>query len=200
MKRRILMVILLALILATSGCSSGHVERTPIMPVVTRAHELVPLSMDTLPANITESPDDIVFTPGGETYRANVHEQGVADRWPSVDTVEINMVNRWDSIYTRYRSSIVTKPGEIRNDILIMRKEKSSFLGNQVTVELFTTGAPPGMIFSQANDSGLPGTIAAVLNIRIPQDIQPGFYSFNIDLEIDGLPYGSLPCTIEVIP
>jgi hypothetical protein len=196
MKRRVSVLLLALFILALSG--GGCAGKPEEMPVVTRAHEPVPVVTGVLPANRIESPDDIVDTPVSSTYRANVHEQGVPDWWPSIETVEINMVNRWDSIYARYRDNITTKSGEIRNDILSMRKEKGSFLTDLVTVKLYTTGAPPNMTFVQVNEGGLPGTIATLLNISIPEDIKPGSYNFDIDLEIDGLPYGSLPCTIEV--
>ena len=195
MKRKILNVFALAsiIVLATGGCSNPPVEITPVIPAPTP----VPILTGPLPTNGTEAPDDIVITPGGNAYRADVHEQGVPDQWPSVETIEIQMSNRWDAIHARYRDNIVAKRGEFRNNLINIRKENGSFLSDFATIRLSTSG-PSEIKYLQATASGLPGTIATILNIEIPRSIKPGFYYINIGVEIDGLPYGSLPVSLEV--
>lgn len=179
--------------LATVGCSNTSVEKMPVIPALMPVPELT----DPLPTNGTEAPDDIVITPGGNAYRANVHEQGVPDQWPPVNTVEIKMSNRWDTIYVRYRTNIETKRGEFRNNLINIRKENGSFLSDFASIRLSTSG-PSEIKYLQATASCLPGTIATVLNIEIPQGIKPGLYYINVGVEIDGLPYGSLPLTLEL--
>ena len=152
--------------------------------------------MGSLPTNPSEAPDDIVVTPGGNAYRANVHQQGVSDKWPPIETVETRLANGSDAVFVRYRSNITTRAGEVRNNLLYVRREGGTF--ERETIQLYTVGAPAGMPFLQAQASGLLGTLAALLVIEIPKGFAPGRYDFAIGIKIDGKDYGTLPCTVEV--
>ena len=65
--------------------------------------------------------DDIVFPPGGFTYRANVHHQGEPD-WPPVKEVDITIDALSGNINVRYRDIIESKSGETRNNIVLQEK------------------------------------------------------------------------------
>jgi len=145
---------------------------------------------------IAEAPDDIVGTPGGSAYRANVHQQDIPDRWPSIETVEAQLN---DSIYVRYRQDITTNAGEIRNNIFNIRKVSGRFEGGE-SINLYSAGEiPAGLALGQGAAVALPGTIAAILVIEISQDMKPGKYTINIGIDIGGIEYGTLPCNIEVL-
>jgi hypothetical protein len=150
--------------------------------------------------NIVEAPDDIVDTPGGSYYRANVHQQGVENPWSHIETVGVQLVNGSDVIYVGYRSNIETKAGEIRNNILNIRKENGLFDGGGLSsIRLYSIGTLSGLRLFQEGGGGFPGTIASVLVIEIPPDTKPGQYNLEIGLEILGTDYGTIPCTINVI-
>ena len=183
------------LIVTSSACGNPPAQSTTV-PAITGAHIPVPVLTGSLPTNASEAPDDIVVTPGGNAYRANVHQQGVPDKWPSIETVETRLVNGSDAIFVRYRSNITTKAGEVRNSLLYVRKEDGSF--EREDIKLYTVGAPTDMQFLQDQAFGLLGTLAALLVIEIPQNVKPGQYDFNIGVEIEGNDYGTLLCTIEV--
>lgn len=143
-----------------------------------------------------QQPDDIVTTPGGMAYRANVHEQGKPDFWPPV---EVSTVVLADNVTIYYRSDIETEAGELRNNIVSM-----GILGRHDLsirdLNLSISNLPAGIAVREGESSGgLPGTIARVIIIEISQEIKPGEYTFEINVEFEGKDYGQIPCTINVV-
>jgi hypothetical protein len=196
--KKIIIIMLSILIILAGGCTPKATETSP-SPSITGEQVSVPIILSDLPSSGPEAPDDIVHTPGADTYRANVNEQGVPDRWPEVETVETRLTSGPEAIFVRYRADVVTKTGETRNNLLNVRKEDGRFENADLEViKLFTIGAPKSVWFEQRPAGGLPGTIAAVLVIEIPANIESGQYSFLIGFEFEGKDYGTLPCTIEV--
>jgi hypothetical protein len=197
MKKTLIMV-LTGLVILAGGCTPKATETSP-SPRITGEQVSVPIILSDLPSSGPEAPDDIVHTPGGDTYRANVHEQEVPDKWPEIETVETRLTSGPEAIFVRYRADIATKAGETRNNLLNVRKEDGRFenVGLEA-IKLYTIGAPKSVQFEQRPAGGLPGTIAAVLVIEIPANIESEQYSFLIGFEIEGQNYGTLPCTIEV--
>jgi hypothetical protein len=150
---------------------------------------------------VGQAADDIVITPGGNAYRANVHQQGVPNPWPSIETVEVPLGSGQDAIYLRYRSDISSTAGQTRNNILTVRKVDARFdTSVNPIISLDTSSNPSGFTFIQDSAAGLPGTISALLKIAVSSDVQPGQYALKIGLNIDGKDYGSLPCTVTVAP
>ncbi len=95
-------------------------------------------------------------------------------------------------MFVGYRAAITTKAGEIRNNLLTIRKETGRFETDNLTdVELYTIGAPQVLIFSHLITGELPGTIAYLLEIDVPPGLLQGRYDFFIDIEIKGKDYGT---------
>ncbi len=139
-----------------------------------------------------EAPDDIVHTPGGDAYRANVHQVGVPDKWPSVQSV---IVKR-DNLQIQYREDIETRAGETRKNIIAVYGGEALIDGE---LTLYSSAVPDGIGLIDAGGGGRPGMLLTVLAIEISPDIAPGQYAFKIGIEVDGKDYGTLPCTINVI-
>ncbi len=38
------------------------------------------------------------------------------------------------------------------------------------------------------------------MTIQISSDVKPGKYTFNVNVILNGIDYGLLPCTINVVP
>ncbi len=147
------------------------------------------------PSPLGQQPDDIVTTPGGAAYRANVHQQGVRDLWPLIETSEVVLA---DNVTITYRADIETKAGESRNNIVFLRIPGRHDLGIS-NLNLSVSNSPSGIEVREGEGGGgLPGTIAQVLIIEISQNVKPGEYSFEIKVEFEGEDYGQLPCTIKV--
>ena len=144
-----------------------------------------------------EAADEIVLTPSGYMYRANFHQQGVANPWLSIETVEIPLDNNGNTAYLRYRQYIVTEPGETRNNIIIVRTPENLDTGE---LNLNIANINTGIEVVQGEKWSGPGVRSIVLAITTSSDIQPGEYTFEIGIEIDGLDYGTLPCTINTMP
>lgn len=143
-----------------------------------------------------EAPDDIVGTPGGMAYRANVHQQGVENPWPPIETTEVGLGSGSKAVYIRYRDYIKTEAGETRNNIFNVRREGGFWEGS---LNLYATSIPSSVTLAQSVVGGIPGTLAAVLTIEISPDAAPGQYTLEIGLEISGKDYGTVPCIIKVI-
>jgi hypothetical protein len=183
-----------------SACSiTTTTDATTSPTTMTGERTYVPILMGPLPTNGTEAPDDIVNTPGGSAYRANVHQQGIPDKWPSIETVETKLANGPDTINVRYRNNIATNAGQIRNNLIYVTKENGRFeSGGVFSIKLYIVGPPSSLKFSQGGAGGLPGSIVTDLVIEIPQSIESGSYGFNIGLEVEGKDYGILLCTVVV--
>jgi hypothetical protein len=89
-----------------------------------------------------EAPDDIVFTPGGYAYRANVNGSGPGELLPDIQGVNVTLGSGSDILNINYRNYIETKAGETRNNIIFMWGEGGIFDGS---LELYSTGLPEGI-------------------------------------------------------
>jgi len=139
-----------------------------------------------------ERPDDIVPTPGGPQYRANVHQEGVENPWPPIQTEEGVLA---DTVHVTYRANIETKAGKGRNNIVYVR-----IPGKDIrSINLEAINTPVGIEVKRGIKWHGPRTIVQVLVIEISQDVEPGQYTFEIGVEIDAKDYGTVPCTIKVI-
>jgi hypothetical protein len=168
-------------LLAVTSCQSGgDGARIPIP------------TQDLLPAVGEEAPDDIVPTPGGIAYRANVNHQGEENPWPPVETVVVEIDDAW----LRYRDHIETKAGETRNNIFSVGQEDGFW---EVSLSLYATSIPSGITLAQSIGGASPGTLDTVLMIEVSPNAAPGQYTLEIGLEIDGSDYGTVPCIIEVV-
>jgi len=122
-----------------------------------------------------ERPDDIVSTPGGPQYRANVHQQGVENPWPPIETKE--------EFLARNNIIRVVTPGrDIRS------------------LNLYASNIPNVIEVKRGMEWHGSHSIAQVLIMEISQDVQPGQYTLEIGVEIDGKNYGKVPCIIKVTP
>ena len=146
------------------------------------------------PIPLGQQPDDVVITPGGPEYRANVHQQGVRDLWPSIET---SVVVLGDNVTVHYRASIVTIAGQTRKNIVAVRK---AGVHENLPLKLKVSNIPAGFKVTEGEKGGgLPGTSFQVLVIEIPYVVKPGEYTFDIGVEYDGKDYGKIPCTVKVI-
>ena len=190
MVRKLLIIALLAVAVIMPGCAS---------------YTTIPVDYSMPVEWEGEGYDDIVPTPGGAAYRANVHEVGEENPWPPVETVMVELNGGW----LRYRDHIKTGAGETRNNIFTMGCEGGFwedryYLGKpsgfwQACLELYAVSIPEGIELSQVKSGGLPGTLATVLIIEIAPDIAPGRYALEIALEVKGRHYGTVLCIIEVM-
>lgn len=146
-----------------------------------------------LPSSIeTEAPDDIVFTPGGYAYRANVNGSGPGELIPDIETVNVTL----DGININYRDYIETKAGETRNNIIFIWREEG-FHDNEL--DLYSEDVPDELELSQIQGGGRPGILLHTLAMEILPGVSPGQYTLQIGIQIDGEDYGTIPCTLQVI-
>ena len=142
-----------------------------------------------------QQPDDVIPSPGGMAYRANVHEQGKPDLWTAV---EVGTAVLADNVTIYYRSDIETRAGELRNNIISVGIPGRHDLSIR-DLNLIVSNLPAGIVVREGEaGGGLPGTIAQVLIIEISQDVKPGEYIFEINVEFEGKYYGKIPCTVTV--
>ncbi len=142
-----------------------------------------------------EAPDDIMLTPGGLAYRANSNQAGVPSPWRPIEMRTLFLGSGPDAPRVTYRDHIETRAGEARNNIVIAATpgQRGS------TFDVYVAALPVGIDVEPGRRWSGPGKINQVLIVAASQDIDPGHYTFEIGLEIDGRDYGTLPCTIEVV-
>jgi len=191
----ILIILLLVVpLVSAAACQSGDEENFISIPL----GDSSPTLGD--PAVGEGDPDDLINVSCGPAYRANVHQQGVENPWPPIETLEVQVRRGSKTIYVRYRDNIITEAGETRNNIFSVRKKDGRFEGGGLSIfSLYATSVPPGLHLFQDVGGGLIGTLVSTLVIEVPEDMQPGLYTFEIGIEIEGKDYGTVPCTIEVI-
>lgn len=164
------------------GCNSG---------VITAIME----STATEPPLVTEEAgDDIVSTPGGYAYRANVTQEGVDNLWPTIVTTE-TIIGDDDPISVRYRDHIQTLPGETRSNILLINRADISELSLYIVGNLGNDVS----VIEGLRYHGFLSVVTPVLFISFPQNTEAGEYSFDIGFKINGTDYGAIPCTVEIM-
>jgi hypothetical protein len=179
---KLLVIALLAATFTVSGCA-GYIT--------------IPEDYSFPVAGAGEVYDDVVSTPGGAAYRANVRQVGEENPWPSVETTCVTLRSWFGKIWLRYRDHIETEAGETRNNIFWAGQVGGFF--DEGRIELCAIDIPPGIELSQYMSGGTIGTLATVLVIEIAPEVTPGQYSLEIVLRIKGRNYGTVPCVIEVV-
>jgi hypothetical protein len=143
-----------------------------------------------------EAADDIVSVPGGgPAYRANVHQQGVENPWPSIEITDVFLGSGSNEAHITYRSYIETKAGETRNNVIKVITPDQEVR----SLSLYADDIPEGITLTDSMQWSGPSAMASVLIIGISPDVAPGQYNFDIGLEINGRDYGTVTCTIEVV-
>jgi hypothetical protein len=155
---------------------------------------LNPIPTSTTLAATEEAPDDVIFTPGGLCYRANSSTGESADTFV-IESTKVVLDDNDPESYLYYRSYIETRAGENRNNIFRV----TTPVWDIQNLELCTGDMPLGIEVAESEQWHGPRTIASILTIMIAEDNEPGEYTFEIYMEIDGESYGSAPCTIKVI-
>ena len=181
----VIAVISVCVLAAFTGCTSGDDE-----------HTLIPVEDRGILQGEQEAPDDIMPVPGGgPAYRANVHQTGEENPWPSIEITEAVLGSGSDEARVYYREFIETEAGAIRNNIIkvfMPDKEVES-------ISLYADEVPEGIGLADGMHWSGPRAGAAVLVIEITAEVMPGEYRLDIGLLINGRDYGTLPCTVRVI-
>ena len=146
-----------------------------------------------------EATDDIVITPAGWMYRANVQQAGITNPWPPINVSEVALDEN-TSVY--YRAYIETKSGETRNNLVNAVIPVETAISTGIVfpnVTLSTSNVPTGIAVKDGGGVGAqPGRTEELLVVNVSKNVKPGEYTFDIGLVIDGNDYGQLPCTINV--
>ena len=195
MKKSMTGLLILFLILASVACA----RPTPEEPT--------PGAQTPAPAPAEPSGyanDDIVYPPGGVTYRANVHQQGEPD-WPPVQQTEVTLDALSGTVDIQYRDYIETGAGETRNNIIFLNAGNAPELSDPLQVQYRAEGLPDGINVEQDRQmyGGISGhdkkSSRVLLLVHIAPQVKPGEYPFAIQLEYEGTDFGSIPCTIRVL-
>ena len=139
--------------------------------------------------------DDIIPTPGGPAYRANVIEAGEVSPWQPVSATSVVLGTDSSAPTLNYRNNIETKPGQIRFNILSVHYPNVM----AVTAKFRLVSAPAGIQVSNVMDWHGPFTQATILMISIPESVKDGSYKMAIAVTVNGKDYQNVSCAINVI-
>jgi hypothetical protein len=158
-----------------------------------------PITTGPLPTHTAQTADDIIATPGGGAYRANVYEESVENPWPLVQVGMATWTKGNETISVFYRSDIEAKAGEAYTDIITV-SGVGMFDREKNKLVLYADTVPKGItVTDAAQPMGTLGTLGTVLVITASPDIAAGTYTVKIGIELDGKDYGSVPCLVTVV-
>jgi hypothetical protein len=202
MKKLLISLTLILLISMLIGCAK-EITPTLSMPKTFRSNMLPTAPMGVPPGTAGATNDDIVFPPGGFTYRANVHEAGQLD-WPQVEQTEVTFWNLTHIASITYRSHMETEAGETRNNIFSLKIIGFPSL-DPLKATYESVNLPEGFTLEQGEEmnGGIGGqddkASRIVIKINISQTMAPGEYTFLFKVIVDGVKFGSVPCTVKVL-
>ncbi|AKG53257.1 hypothetical protein DGWBC_0578 [Dehalogenimonas sp. WBC-2] len=150
-------------------------------------------------------PDDLIGTPGGWAYRANITQQGVVNLWPPVQTVNANIGTSANPVAVNYRNLIETQAGTTRNIIftVVLPNVSSSQPGNPIEAAISANDTPQGILVVQDpgpgwHDGDPQRRVEEIVYVQIADTVKPGTYTFSFTVSIAGVQQGTLPCTVQV--
>jgi hypothetical protein len=186
MKKLLIIMMVIGLLASVSAC------QTSTTSIISQTSEAV------LQASGEEAADDLVGSPGGYVYAANVHRENIENPWPTIETTKATLEE--DAAYLRYRDYITTEAGERRNNILDFMLPDTSEFAPVYDLILSAINVPEGIEIVEASRATKPfGGVTSVLVFIIAPDTKAGIYDIQIAIELDGKDYGPVPCTIEVL-
>ncbi len=205
MKRLIILgiVILSVILLVPVSCNKTPVSESSPTPTLPPPLTQTP-PLGALPGTPGAANDDIVFPPGGFTYRANVHAQGQPSGWPPVAQTEVTLRRLIQTADITYRSYIETRAGETRNNIFYL--EVGGYPGlDPLKVDYKAVNLPEGISVVRGEEmyGGIGGqnrkASRVVMQIYIAEGVVSSEYTFAFQVVIDGINFGSIPCTVKVL-
>ena len=108
-----------------------------------------------------------------------------------------------DIVGVDYRDYIETPSGQTRNNIIDIGQDNSQGVSQVISdVVLNVVDVPPGItvnIDSGSYDSWFSHAWIQIMHISISPSIKPGYYEFNIDVQIGTEDYGTMPDIIKVL-
>jgi hypothetical protein len=207
MKKKLLLILIAILLLPLLGAcqpdseqtsetgAPGETQATTTPPTSAAGRIIIPSG--SLPDySDSDTPDDIVFTPGGYAYRANVKGSGPGEGMESIPFETTVLRCGAETLMMYHRHPIETGAGETRNNIIFCAGGEA-FTDSQMT--LYAVTVPEGIGLTQVGGGGRPGLLLKVLMIAVSPEVAPGEYAFEIGIEIDGRDYGTIPCTLKII-
>jgi hypothetical protein len=186
MKKLLGILAMMVILLTAISCQTGGSDS--LTPIPTK---------DLLPVVGEEAPDDIITTPAGPAYRANLQQEGVENPWPPIENTMVALSSGAKKAHIFYRDYIETEAGETRNNILNILATVKKIRN----LNLYAVSIPTGMEVAEGMRWNPPVQDAwmLVLVIETAQDVEPGQYTVEIGVEINGKDYGTLPFVIEVL-
>jgi hypothetical protein len=152
-----------------------------------------------------EQSDDVLNTPAGYAYRANVHQQGTGDVWPEIIEHQVSFNSAGGVVEVTYRDQIQTIAGQTRNNIFALTMpgvtpESPSFqVPMAVDVTLKSAAAGFTVAKSQAWHGPDPGRrVQVVVKIHVASDLEPNTYPLEFGMKVNGQDYGELRCMLTV--
>jgi hypothetical protein len=143
--------------------------------------------------------DDVVPTPGGDSYRGNGIEGSKLPVWQHIESTHVKLD---DGFQVVYRNDIETEAGQMRVNIFYiwpMPGTPTGMKNDTVVLKLLNL---PDNIQIQKIGEGLGGPAwlyEIILTAEIPPEVKPGDYDVPYILFVNERYHGTLPCTIRVV-
>jgi len=195
-KKRIfftLVVFILLFPLAFSACGKTGQVTVP-----------VPTATDWVPTfGAAQNSDDIILTPGGPAYAGNTFSANTTKPLTPVSIAQVTLSQNSTQANISYRAVIESQKPSIRNNIINVYLTGQNINYNEPTnavqgLSLSTIDLPVGVTVSEGLQLPSLLSTSSVLVFNITADAQVGTFKFEIGLVINGVDFGTLPCTLTV--
>jgi predicted small lipoprotein YifL len=195
MKKKIfftLLAFLLLFLLALTACGKpGQV--------------LVPTATNWVPTfGQAQNSDDIIITSGVPAYAGNTSSANTTGTLNPVSIIQTTLSQNEIFAHITYRVAIESQKPAVRNDIINVfltgKNINFSQPGNTIqSLGFYTLDLPRGVTITEGMQ--LPGDLStsSVLVLNITEDAKTGKHEFEIGLIINGVDFGTLPCTLTLI-
>jgi hypothetical protein len=164
----------------------------------------VPTATNWVPTfGAAQNSDDIILTPGGPTYAGNMHSANVTHPLTPVSMVQVTLSQNSTNANISYRAVIESQKPAVRNNIInVFLMGKSVNTAQPISpvqgLSLYTLDLPDGVTVTEGMQLTSPLSTSSVLVLDIAEDAQTGTHKFEIVLKINGIDFGTLPCTLTV--
>ena len=184
-------VFILCLSLVLSSCTGAE----PLKKLVNILKDWAP------PAPVAG--DSVILTPGGPSYVGNTSSNNT-NNYPSVTVTQATLILEASTqLHVGYRDTIESAQGETRYIIIslfVTGKDINNHIPQNIitAVNVYTVSAPEGMVVSEGTQWTGGLSSGSVLLLDVSKDVSPGKHVFNIGFLINGLDFGTVPCTLTV--
>jgi hypothetical protein len=148
------------------------------------------------------SGDSVLLLPSSPSYVGNTSSQN-PNNYPYVKIAQATLTKEDTQAHISYRQVIESPNNEKRYNIITLfltgKNLNTSDPQNSVAaISIYTVSVPEGLVISDAIQWTGSLSSGSILQYEIPESLPAGKYKYEIGFIINGIDFGTLPCTLTI--